>query len=102
MPFVNMLTHKPKITYLYATPDASVEEFYRLKQVRPIAGKQYAEGLEEDDINTENYFNLIEGFKSDFAYQLMIELEENNTGFTVPNYIKSGILFLNESQNDNE
>jgi hypothetical protein len=26
-----MLTHNNKITYLYATSDASVEEFYRLK-----------------------------------------------------------------------
>jgi hypothetical protein len=28
MAFMNMLTHKSKITYLYATPDASVGEFY--------------------------------------------------------------------------
>jgi hypothetical protein len=31
MALTNMLTHKNKITYLYATPDASVGEFFRLK-----------------------------------------------------------------------
>ncbi|MFC5044118.1 ATP-dependent endonuclease [Aquimarina hainanensis] len=73
-----------------------------LKQVRPISGKQYGEGLGENEIDIEDYFDLIENFKSDFAYQLMIELEENNSGFTVPDYIKSGILFLNGSQSNDE
>lgn len=68
-----------------------------LKAVRPISGKAYADGIGEDDINIEDYFSLIENFKSDFAFQLSIELQENNTGFTIPKYIRSGITFLNDS-----
>lgn len=66
-----------------------------LKLVRPIAGKAYADALGVNDIDIESYFSLIENFKSDFAFQLSIELQENNTGFSIPDYIKSGISFLN-------
>lgn len=68
-----------------------------LKTVRPISGKAYADVIGEDDINIEDYFSLIEDFKSDFAFQLSIELQENNTGFTIPEYITSGITFLNST-----
>jgi putative ATP-dependent endonuclease of OLD family len=68
-----------------------------LKTVRPITGKAYADGIGEDDINIEDYFSLIENFKSDFAFQLSIELQENNTGFKIPEYITSGINFLNST-----
>jgi putative ATP-dependent endonuclease of OLD family len=68
-----------------------------LKTVRPISGKAYADGIGKNDINIEDYFSLIENFKSDFAFQLSIELQENNTGFTIPEYITSGITFLNST-----
>ncbi|MCG9970513.1 ATP-dependent nuclease [Christiangramia crocea] len=71
-----------------------------LKLVRPISGKTYDEGLGEDDINIEDYFSLIENFKSDFAFQLSLELQENNNGFIIPKYIKSGISFLNPETTD--
>jgi len=66
-----------------------------LKVVRPISGKTYAENIGENDIDTESFFNLIEQFKSDFAYQLMIELGNSNEGFNIPDYIEGGITFLN-------
>lgn len=66
-----------------------------LRQVRPIVGKAYSEEIGENDIAIENYFVLIEKFKSDFAYQLMTELAGNSTGFTIPDYIIEGINFLN-------
>lgn len=69
--------------------------FKVLEQVRPIAGKAYSTKIGEDDIVVDTYFDLIEEFKSDFAYQLMSELEESSTGFNIPNYIKEGIAFLN-------
>jgi putative ATP-dependent endonuclease of OLD family len=68
-----------------------------LKLVRPNAGKTFADELGENDIDIENYFSLIEKFKSDFAFQLSLELQDNNDGFSVPDYIKSGITFLNSS-----
>ncbi len=69
-----------------------------LKLVRPISGKTYETELGEGDIDIENYFTLIKDFKSDFAFQLLLELQENNTGFTIPEYIKSGITFLNPTR----
>jgi predicted ATP-dependent endonuclease of OLD family len=71
-----------------------------LESVRPNAGKVYAVKLGENDIDIESYFLLIENFKSDFAFQLSIELQENNTGFIIPDYIKEGITFLNPGIND--
>ncbi|MCD4675141.1 MAG: hypothetical protein K8S18_03985, partial [Desulfobacula sp.] len=68
-----------------------------LKFVRPIAGKTYSDEIGENSIDTESYFKLIEEFKSDFAYQLMIESENNNKGFNIPDYIKKGIIFLNNA-----
>ncbi|MDQ1772558.1 AAA family ATPase [Labilibaculum sp. A4] len=65
-----------------------------IKIVRPNAGKEYADKLGEDDIEVEGYFQLIEKFKSDFAYQLMIRLEKDSTNFNVPEYILNGIIYL--------
>lgn len=66
-----------------------------LKLVRPTAGKAYADVLGTNDIAIEPYFSLIENFKSDFAFQLALELQENSAGFSIPDYIKEGITFLN-------
>lgn len=65
-----------------------------IKIVRPVAGKEYADNLGENDIDIEDFFGLIEKFKSDFAYQLMIRLEKKSEGFTIPDYISEGITFL--------
>ena len=65
-----------------------------IKIVRPNAGKVFAENLGDEEINIEEYFQLIELFKSDFAYQLMIRLEKESTGFKIPEYISDGITFL--------
>jgi len=65
-----------------------------IKKVRPTAGKVFADNLGEDNIGIEDYFQLIELFKSDFAYQLMIRLEKDSNGFKIPKYITDGITFL--------
>lgn len=65
-----------------------------IKKVRPNAGKVFTDNLGEDDIKIEEYFQLIELFKSDFAYQLMIRLEKDSNGFKIPEYITNGINFL--------
>ena len=65
-----------------------------IKIVRPVAGKEYADNLGENDIDVEDFFGLIEKFKADFAYQLMISLEKKSEGFTIPDYISEGITFL--------
>ncbi len=65
-----------------------------LKDVRPISGKVYCENLGLKDIGIDEYFALVEGSKSEFAYSLMLHLEEDSKGFTVPTYISDGIKFL--------
>ena len=66
-----------------------------LQLVRPIAGKEYVDGLGTGEIDVEFFFGLIEGFKSEFALQLSLQLSENSSGFTIPKYIADGITFLN-------
>ena len=66
-----------------------------LKAVRPVSGKAYVDGLGEDAIDTENYFKLIESYKSEFALQLSISLSSSWNGFTIPEYIKDGIAYIN-------
>ena len=65
-----------------------------IKIVRPNAGKKYVDDLGTDDISVEDYFSLIEDYKSEFALQLSLLLTEEHTGFNIPNYIEDGINFL--------
>lgn len=66
-----------------------------LKAVRPVSGKAYVDGLGKGAIDTESYFKLIENYKSEFALQLSISLSASWNGFTIPEYIKDGITFIN-------
>ncbi|TYR36708.1 AAA family ATPase [Sphingobacterium phlebotomi] len=65
-----------------------------LVSIRPTVGKTYRDKLGAGNIEVEAFFGLIEAYKSEFAYALMLGLEENDHGFTVPEYINKGILFL--------
>ena len=65
-----------------------------LKDVRPNSGTSYCESLRAKAIVVEEYFALIEEYKSEFAYSLMLNLEEDSKGFIVPTYISDGINFL--------
>lgn len=64
-----------------------------LKSTRPTVGTQYANTLGTADIDVGDFFSLIEDYKSDFAYALMIELDSSSAGFSIPNYITTGIDF---------
>lgn len=66
-----------------------------IQEVRPTSGKAYVKNLESNDIDTVEYFKLIEEHKSEFAYSLMLNLAENRKdGFVIPKYIVDGINFL--------
>lgn len=65
-----------------------------LKSTRPTVGTQYANTLGTADIDVGDFFSLIEDYKSDFAYALMIELDSSSAGFSIPNYITTGIDFI--------
>lgn len=66
-----------------------------LEIVRPISGKAYKDGLgPADEINVESFFELIKDHKSDFAYHLMIELDEESSTIVIPTYITQGLDFI--------
>lgn len=65
-----------------------------LKNVRPNSGKKYAEDLGVGPIAVSSYFELIEGYKSEFAYSLMLRLSDDSDGFNIPDYIIKAIKFL--------
>jgi predicted ATP-dependent endonuclease of OLD family len=65
-----------------------------LKLVRPSVGKSFETSTGESDLDVDGYFTLIEKHKSEFSYSLMLELDADFAGFTVPEYIANGIKFL--------
>lgn len=62
-----------------------------IKIVRPVAGKALIERIGENPIDIESFFALIEGYKSEFALQLALHLNNDSTDFTIPEYITNGI-----------
>lgn len=68
-----------------------------LQDVRPTSGKAHAKSLGANPIDTDEFFKLIEGYKSEFAYSLMLSLTDSEVaseGFNIPSYITDGINFL--------
>lgn len=65
-----------------------------IQEVRPNSGKSYFTNICSNPINVEDYFALIEQYKSEFAYSLMLNLRETIDEFVIPAYIKDGINFL--------
>ncbi|MCD0471802.1 ATP-dependent endonuclease [Flavobacterium sp. JAS] len=68
-----------------------------LQEVRPNSGKAYVEALRKKAIDTDSFFALIEGYKSEFAYSLMLNLSDSDStidGFVIPKYIIEGINFF--------
>lgn len=62
-----------------------------LKTIRPISGKKLVDKIGENSIDIELFFSLIAGYKSEFALQLSLKLNEDDTGFSIPDYIIKGI-----------
>ena len=68
-----------------------------LQEVRPNSGKAYVKTLGKDPIDILAFFALIEGYKSEFAYSLMLNLTDSDAatdGFVIPSYITDGINFF--------
>lgn len=87
-------TFEKDIISLNSTGQGRIILLKTLKIVRPKSGKIYINSLGENPINTDDYFSLIKEYKSDFAYSLALELEENSVGFNIPQYISEGLTFL--------
>lgn len=68
-----------------------------LQEVRPNSGKAYVKTLGKNPIDITAFFALIEGYKSEFAYSLMLNLTDSDAatdGFVIPSYITDGINFF--------
>jgi predicted ATP-dependent endonuclease of OLD family len=67
-----------------------------LRATRPRSGEKLARELGVGDIDVEDFYGQIKGYKSEFAFNLLGELEdvEDPEGFTVPGYIQRGFEFL--------
>jgi hypothetical protein len=60
----------------------------------------YKDSIASNNINTEDFFNIIRDKKSDFAYYLNQELEDNGNHFTIPKYIEEGFDLLTVKKNN--
>jgi hypothetical protein len=67
-----------------------------LKVTRPQVGKEYAEEVSDNDLSVNRVFELIESYKSEFAYNLQDLLKSDSTGFNIPKYIEESFSFLLE------
>lgn len=65
-----------------------------LQETRPKKSKTLVESFKNSDITTDEAFALIEDYKSEFAFNLKVDLEKNNRGLEIPEYIKLGFDFL--------
>jgi predicted ATP-dependent endonuclease of OLD family len=65
-----------------------------LQKTKPSKGKACADKIALNDIETEDFFKEIEHYKSEFAYDLLSELQDNHTGINIPAYIKEGFEFI--------
>lgn len=72
-----------------------------LETVRPKSGKTFRTNTGNSDIDVVDYFALIEKYKSEFAYALMLELDQPGHSFIVPDYITEGIKFLIDGEGTN-
>jgi predicted ATP-dependent endonuclease of OLD family len=64
--------------------------FRALVATRPVKGKELEDKVGAKDINVEEFFQNIEGYKAEFAFNLAESLKENQKGFNIPAYILSG------------
>lgn len=69
-----------------------------LQKTRPVKGKAAVEKFKKSDIETEAIFDLIEEYKSEFAFNLKEDLEKNSKDFKIPDYIKNGFNYLMQDE----
>lgn len=65
-----------------------------LKATRPINGPKYIAEIGDKEIDTNSFFELVEDYKSEFAFNLCDELKKENVDFKIPTYIKNAFEFI--------
>lgn len=59
-----------------------------------IRPNRYKSEMLKTTLEVEEYFQDIEKYKSEFAFELLNELEKENVKFNIPNYIKEAFDFI--------
>lgn len=66
-----------------------------LNSTRPILGPDYSEKISNQEIGNEEFFSMIEEYKSEFAFNLGDELKKiGKSDFNVPTYIEKVFEFI--------
>lgn len=65
-----------------------------LIKTKPISGKTYKTNIGSNNLDVTTFFSEIESYKSEFAFNLLDELNENSDGFKIPKYIVDGFNFI--------
>lgn len=69
-----------------------------LKSTRPQKGKGLEKEIDEKEIMVNDFFDLIEDYKSEFAFNLTAELKNvKKSDFEIPQYINEIFEFIKES-----
>lgn len=69
-----------------------------LNSTRPNKGPEYGKKLQNKDIGTDEFFNMIDEYKSEFAFNLGDELKQvGKSDFEVPTYIKEAFEFIQDT-----
>lgn len=67
-----------------------------LERTKSKSGRTFKEKLGDKDIDTEQFFNEIENYKTEFAFNLRRQLKRHGERFVIPKYIKNGLKFLSQ------
>ena len=67
-----------------------------LRAFKPLSGSKLGQSSRDKDLDVEAFFSEIEGYKSDFAFNLLAELNDPKAQehFSIPAYILDGLQFL--------
>jgi len=69
-----------------------------IQKTRPINGKTLSEVTGNNNIEVDKYFEEIKDYKSEFAYDLLYELQSNYADFNIPEYIKEGFKHIHPNE----
>lgn len=65
-----------------------------LRLTKPVSGKALMEGIGDKPIDVASFFDEIEGYKSEFALNLLEKLNDKDVSFVIPEYLKRGFDFI--------
>jgi predicted ATP-dependent endonuclease of OLD family len=65
-----------------------------LEATKPNSGAKFRESTGKDDIDAEAFFDEIANYKTEFAFNLVVEMRQPSTKLIPPKYIKDAFNFI--------